>query len=341
MIPNSALETLREAARLAPSGDNTQPWCFELTPATNSLKMILVPERDSSPMNAANNMARIAFGAALENMVQTAKQNDWQLSHEFDSESITVRLPQNYPAGTIPRSIADRATNRKKYHGTELSQTQLDVLKKTMDPNDSEVAWITKPEERMALCKLIAQADSMILSSEPVRRAFLEKVRFDQPVLAEVEEGLSLGSLEVSAFERLGLRMMPYFPDMLLRNTVGPSMFYGAAHKLATSASGFCIITSNEASPNREYNAGRLFQRAWVALTAHQLAAQPMMSLLVLQNMLNNLNASEIPTIQQEKSFALLSSFRELVNSATPVAMLRFGPADLPSVRTGRLANKS
>ena len=342
VMADTAIDTLIDAARLAPSGDNTQPWRFESTPATKSFKMMLVPERDVSPMNAANNMARIAFGAALENVYQTAQLNGWKITHISDTDSITVCALEDYPAGAIPKSIKDRATNRKKYRGTELPESQLEALRQAMGSEASQVVWITKPEDRKALCELIAQADSIILSAKPVRNAFLEKVRFDQPVLAVVNEGLSLGSLEVSAFERAGLRMMPYIPDLIIRKTGGPAMFYGAAHKLAFSASGFCIVTNSEESPTREFNAGRLFQRAWVALASEQLSAQPMMSLLVLQNMIHHLEQNQIPTINRERSLNLLNSFEQFLKkhseaAASPVAMLRFGPAEAPSVRTARL----
>lgn len=342
-MPKSALETLREAARLAPSGDNTQPWRIELSPNEHTLHLHLAPERDQSPMNVGQNMARIALGAALENIYQTTAANGWLMEEELLDDSISVRLLDEYEAGTLPPSINERATNRKKFYGKELPQSLYDQLRRSMEPNASDVLWIEKLEDRKRLCDLIAEADSIILSAKPVRLAFLEKVRFDQPTFAVVKEGLSLGSLEVTAFERVALRMMRYIPDIVLRTAGGPSMFRKAAHKLATSASGFCIVTSSLESPSREYQSGRVFQRAWLSLTSQQLAAQPMMSLLVLQNIVKNLPQHEIPTINRTRSLELLEQFQKLLDgfSSVPgkaaVAMLRFGLADRPSVRTGRL----
>ena len=53
-------------------------------------------------------------------------------------------------------------------------------------------------------------AQTRSLPQPSMRAAFRENVRFDAPAMAQVEEGLPLGSLEISAPERFGLRIMPW-----------------------------------------------------------------------------------------------------------------------------------
>ena len=67
------LEALVAAASRAPSGDNTQPWRFVVDRARGLVTIAVDPRRDPSPMNAGQRMARIACGAALENLVQAAR----------------------------------------------------------------------------------------------------------------------------------------------------------------------------------------------------------------------------------------------------------------------------
>lgn len=345
-----ALDNLLEAARLAPSGDNTQPWRFLLSRSNRTLRLELVPARDASPMNAGQHMARIALGAALENMIQTAQINGWQYEQTSDNDSITFRLRENHPSGNECPSIRLRGTNRKKYRPTDLTVQQLNNLSTAMSPNESQAVWITAADDRKALSSLIGEADSLILSAEPVRRAFLEKVRFDKPVNAIVDEGLSLGSLEVSAFHRVGLRMMRWIPDAMLRTLGGPAMFRQAGLDLANSAAGFCVVTSKLSGAPRYYEIGQLFQRAWLALTTYDLASQPAMSLLVLRNMMDNLSPAAISTINLNVATRVLKEFEDLIShvagesalqaalpGAIPGALLRFGQADDPTVRTGRL----
>ena len=64
---------LLKAAAVAPSGDNTQPWRFEVE--TSRIRVIVDPARDPSPMNAGQRMARIAAGAAAENIIACQRHN--------------------------------------------------------------------------------------------------------------------------------------------------------------------------------------------------------------------------------------------------------------------------
>ena len=53
-----------DAARIAPSRDNLQPWRFLVEGETVSF--LVDHERDRSPANAGGRMARVAVGAAIE-----------------------------------------------------------------------------------------------------------------------------------------------------------------------------------------------------------------------------------------------------------------------------------
>src|SRR5262245_33348691 len=74
------LNMLLAAAVRAPSGDNTQPWRFFVVPSKGLLSILLDEDRDRSPMNAGQRMARIAVGAAVENVLRTASRIGWRVS---------------------------------------------------------------------------------------------------------------------------------------------------------------------------------------------------------------------------------------------------------------------
>ena len=118
-----------------------------------------------------------------------------------------------------------------------------------------------------------------------MRRAFLDKVRFDEPPRRRVEEGLSLGSLEVerlrSGWPSGSMRRMP---DRLLKLGGVSRVFAGKARQLVRSASGLCLVVAPDGDESTDLTVGRALQRAWLALAAEGLATQPMMSLLVLEN---------------------------------------------------------
>jgi hypothetical protein len=173
-----------------------------------------------------------------------------------------------------------------------------------------------------------------------MRHAFLHNIRFDAPADAEVEEGLSLASLELSGKDRMALRMLPWMPGWLLRLGGGLRTFAATAHRLVSSASGLCLVTAADRSPATDLVVGRSMQRAWLALTAEGLAVQPMMSLPVLDNALENGGPELLAGGAREKVAHLL----EVLSRLTPeiaggrlAYLMRFGYAPPPSGRTGRL----
>ncbi len=338
---HSALDTLLEAAILAPSGDNTQPWRFSVDRERWTITLDVDPARDPSPMNAGQRMARIAVGAALENMERAANDNGWDHQIEVIEGQITLRLLQFHDAGTLSAVLRDRTTNRKRYRSEVLSSSCVELLKQsTTSTLPVTVSWIVETNQLAILCDLIGRADALILSSQLVRNAFLAKVRFDLPTNSVADDGLSIGSLEVQKSQQLALRAMRVVPDFVLRLGGAARLFRKAASELAESASGFCLVTASGDNPSLDYQVGRLFQRSWLALTEHDLASQPMMSLVVLRNIFENGSEAVKRSINEpaaEQLLRELSDFTSGIAVGKSSALLRFGAAASPTVRTGRL----
>jgi hypothetical protein len=173
-----------------------------------------------------------------------------------------------------------------------------------------------------------------------MRRAFLGKVRFDEPPDASVAEGLSMASLELTAADRLALRLMPRLPDWLLKLGGVGRVFAEKARQLVASASGLCLVVAPDRTELTDLAVGRAMQRAWLALTRQGLAAQPMMSLCVLENVLEHGRPALVAALGRERVDALSARFRDAVpevGAGRPGFLLRFGYAPAPSGRTGRL----
>jgi hypothetical protein len=341
---SSALDTLLAAAVLAPSGDNTQPWTFVVDRKQSVVSIDVDPARDPSPMNAGQRMASIAIGAALENMVQTAEHNGWRylLSGSAVDGPISLALQNVVGDGAIAPRLAERVTNRRVYDGGEVAPEvvkQLDAATGTLD--GVSCRWITDRSALDRLAEMISRADALMLGTKPVRDAFLAKVRFDQPPGAVVDEGLALGSLEVSAMDQRFLKLMPYVPDALLRAMGGRRLFASVAKKLAASASGICLIGADDDSFASRVAVGRLWQRAWLALTDQGLAAQPMMSLCVLRNIQKHGTAELLEKIGRNQVEVLLQELERFCDQwqcSTADALMRFGFSAAPTTRAGRLA---
>jgi nitroreductase len=332
------------AAGQAPSGDNTQPWRFNVDPDAHSIALYVDESRDRSPMNAGQRMARIAVGAALENLLRVAQGSGWtaELEREPGSAAAVVHFSGGgEAAANTCEWIAARVTNRRTYDGRAVPGHQLDQLaRQTPALDEVTTHWIVGKDRIGALARVIGLADAAMFAEPSMRRAFLANVRFDEPPSAPVAQGLSLDSLELAASDRQALRIMARVPDWLFNVAGAKRVFAAKARQLVESASGLCLIAARDGAPQTDLAVGRVMQRAWLALTELGLAVQPMSSLLVLENALEHGGPALIAVLGSDRVRALCDEFRALapeVAGGRLAFLLRFGYAAAPSGRTGRL----
>src|SRR5262249_30063217 len=72
--PRGRLAGLAPAAIAATSGGNAEPWRFVLREEAGEIDVYVDEHVDTSPMNAGHRMSRIAAGAALENLLRSARR---------------------------------------------------------------------------------------------------------------------------------------------------------------------------------------------------------------------------------------------------------------------------
>lgn len=342
---NAALRTLLTAAQRAPSGDNTQPWRFAVDEAAGRIELILDPSRDPSPMNAGQRMARLAIGAALENMLHTADHHGWEVCCEMPERSralAEVRLVNTEPSpGDVAPFVAARLTNRRPYDARPLpSDVMARLLAATPELHGIRTHWLADRHRLVDLAALIGRADAVMFGNTDMRRAFLANVRFDRPAGEPVDLGLSLDSLELSASDRLALRCLRGLPNWTVRLGGSARLFAAHGQRLATSASGLCLLVAPDNRSRTDVLVGRALQRAWLALTAEGLAVQPMMSLLVLESVAEHAEHCERMRLNPEELAELRHQLRALapeIGTGRPAFLLRFGYAPPPRGRTGRL----
>jgi hypothetical protein len=142
----------------------------------------------------------------------------------------------------------------------------------------------------------------------------------------------------------MALRIMRRMPDRLLKLGGVSGIFAGKARQLARSASGFCLVVAPDGDDPTDLIVGRAFQGAWLSLADLGLAAQPMMSLLVLENIADRGDRGLREAVGPDKLKALRAEFRSLapeIDGRRPAWLMRFGHAQPPSGRTGRLPVES
>ena len=342
------LATLLTAAGRAPSGDNTQPWRFVVNADDGTIALEEDATRDPSPMNAGGRMSRIALGAALENLIRKARSHGWgvEMERAVYPALAMIRLTregrQDGPdrrrraVPTDQPSHFRRATSPRRDHSIGSSR-------KRPTSEGVRTHWIVGADRLAKLARLIGRADATMFGEASMRRAFLSKVRLDGTPGEEVTDGLSPSSLELSAFDRWALRAIGEPPIdgssySVSRASSPPRRGdWSIAHRVSVSS--WRGMTAKQT----DLLVGRAMQRAWLTLTAEGLAVQPMMSLLVLENVYEHGRTTLVESLGRGTLAALRDEFRALVPEIggwRPAFLMRFGFAPPPSGRTGRLPLK-
>lgn len=337
------LSRLVESAILAPSGDNTQPWSFELEPSARRIRGSVNPSRDPSPMNLEQCMARVALGAALENILVTARANqvacEWEIGEDGTFSLVADIAHDADDELAIPEVIRQRTVNRRVFDGQAATPSELQAIAALPVNSDRVgVEWVSETERLANLGKCLSTSDRILFGDRTFRRAFLDNVRFDAADEEAVEHGLSLASLELKGLDRLAFKLLPKLPDGLVDLAGVSKKFSDNARRAVKSSSGLCIGYASGFGPSVDVEIGQVMQRCWLGLTELGFAVQPMMSPAIFQNVME-FAPTVADQLGREDLQALLSEIRQEVGAAQERCgfVLRFGHAQAPSGRCGRM----
>ena len=326
------IERILDAARIAPSRDNLQPWRFVVEGETVSF--MVDHERDRSPANSGGRMARIAVGAAIECALLRAGRMGAIVRFQTPPRAgalatITFSSPKRFPEPD--KALIRRATNRHLYDARAVDDATFAWLREATPPHESaRTLWFGRERVR-TLGPILEEAEELFFADQENRSAALAAVRFDVRDREEVTRGMSLGCMELSASERVTFDTLRRMPQERLAS-MGIFKKTGArARRLIESASGVCVVTVSGTEPAADVAVGRSMQRAWLALTRRGLVAHPMSSIPALDAM----------PAGDERVAAVLASARAAfpsVDRGSRIALLlRFGWAPAPTVHVRRL----
>jgi nitroreductase len=335
------VEYILDAARIAPSQGNMQPWRFIVE--GDAVSFLVDHERDRSPANAGGRMARIGVGAALECALLRAGRMGVTVRFEAPRPGalITIRLSAAKRTPEPDKAVVRRATNRRLYDGRAVDDPTFAWLHEATPSVDGvRTLWFGRERVR-TLGPIVEQGEAAFFAETVTREATLRTVRFDVRDREEVTHGLSLGSLELSPAERLTFDLLRHTsPDRPVATGAFQKMG-SSMRRLVESASGVCVLTANGSDSSTDVSVGRCMQRAWLALTRRGLVAQPVTAIVELATILDLDEAAGVRLEDPQPAAGVVASFRSAfpsVERGSRIAFLmRFGRAPDPTSRVGRL----
>lgn len=348
--PETAVERILDLARWAPSGDNEQPWRFELI---NDHHFVVYGHdtRDWCVYDLDGRASQIAMGALLETISIAASGEGFEARFEYREDSpesspvIDVHLTKNDQGSPNPllAYIKARVTQRRPLKTVPLTASQKQRLEALLD-DGYEVIWIEGRKPRWQMAKLLWKSAWIRLTTPEgyeVHRNTIEwGVRFSEDRIPEPAVGADPLTMKIMRWA-LGSWNRIRFLNRFAAGTWLPRLQMDLL-------AGYCcgahfLIAANEplASMPDYWRGGRMVQRFWLEANRLGLQFQPEMTPLIFSRFVASGIEFTQMTAAQERAgavwAALKGGFLEGdIDANQLVFMGRLGHGSSPTSRSVR-----
>lgn len=276
MDKTAPFDYLLNAARWAPSADNSQPWHLH---------------RDDETLTASYDAARVegetfgpddpatllAMGAVLENVLQAAAATGMEVVSEPHAPHEYFRLRIS-PSSTSTLGSNDhplflRHTNRWPFRTDPLP----DALTKGLmahGEGTAHVMVLDSPSQLKRIANLVKNASAIRFQTRESNESLGRSLRFG-PGEVESGTGLDISTLSLPPGGKSLMRLISDWRRMESLNRWGAYKLFAAIEgKSITSASAIVAIFG-AAGRQGALDAGQLMERVWIHLNHQELGVQP------------------------------------------------------------------
>lgn len=342
------LADILEFARWAPSGDNTQPWRFEII-NDHSLIIHGFDTRDHCVYDLDGHSSQLALGALQETLSIAA--GAYGLRVEF---RLCRKSPETAPdffvelipdSGLQPDPLLDvikhRSVQRRLMQMTSLTEKQKQALEDVVGEFYT-LHWFEKSIERWHLARLIfnnAKLRLILPEAYVVHRDIIEwDACFSENKVPDRALGLDSMTLMLMRWVMASWQRVDFFNTFLAGHLIPriemdllPGLFCGAH---------FALVAQTAPQTIEDYvTAGRAIQRFWLTTTHLGLQLQPEMTPLIFSRYIReNRVFSRLPHATN-KAAALadrLSGFMQKTPLENVVFLGRIGKGTVPVSRSLR-----
>jgi nitroreductase len=270
-------QVLRDACR-APSGDNAQPWKFQIR--ENVIRIINVAEKDTSLFNWRQRTNHVALGACIENLKISAESRGYRADIKLFPDSTNrlivaeVTFTQDPAAhNELAPFIHKRASNRKKYWSKKIEQEKLDALAK-LGGAEGRVAFVSDEAGVKNLARIVSAGEKLALENRPIHDFLFSHVTWSREEDAK-KHGFFIDTFEFAPPQKAAFKLFSNWNILKLFLPLGISnMVAKDMEKVhATSAAFGAIIIPNN-SDEAFLRAGMLLERLWLTATSLGLSMQ-------------------------------------------------------------------
>jgi len=340
------IKSILEKGVRAPSGDNCQPWRFEVR--SNEIKLYNLPERDASLYSWGQRPSYIAHGAWLENVFIAAAHYGRAVDYELFPDStnpnlvakLSLREGKNYSADLF-EAIDKRATNRKPYKKEPLpEEIRQEILETGAEIGEGEVRLAEEPDKIKALGRIAAVNEEILFHNRRLHEFFFDHINWTKEEDEKRRLGFSVDTFEIPPPAKMMFKLARNWRTLQFMNKLGFAKLVAKQNsKTYGAAAAMGIITVPQNTPKDFLAAGRILERLWLKLTSRGLSLQPLTGIIFLNHRITAGEGSEISEKQKAivlNAYNLLKSVFNINNKIIAI-MFRAGDGGLPTARTHRL----
>lgn len=353
MDSRATLLQILDFARWAPSGDNTQPWRFEILGA-NHVVVHGFDTRDHCVYDLDGHPSQISIGAMIETAAIAASHHQLRLQARRRADS-----PQTRPifdlefiadpalaADPLLASIKTRSVQRRPLKTRPLTVQHKQAFETAVGP-DYSVAWLESTGDRLKVAKMLFHSAKIRLVTPEAYRVHKDIIEWQAQFSEDRVPDQALGTDPMTT--RLMRFVMQSWDRVEMFNrffagTWAPRIQLDFVPALACAAH-FLLLAKTPAHTIDDYvAAGRATQRFWLTATHLGLMLQPEVTPLVFTRYAREGVAFSVKPNAQQMAQQLDQRFVGVVGEhavAHAVFMGRVGIGPQPNARSLRRPLKS
>jgi hypothetical protein len=290
----------------APSGENCQPWKFEVT--ENRLLIYNLPEADMSLYNSRQKGSYVAHGALIENIEISAKEFGYTISVDTlpDKENINhvatiTFIKSEHMHDSLYACINTRCTNRKDYTGEKIPSEQKKILQESIADFAHTAFIIIDDESKMqSLGQALAVNERILFENKYLHDFFYEHIIWDKK--DEAKAGFYIETLEFLPHQLGAVKLFKNWTILSLFNKI-----LGVSKKISkengekyTRSGAFGAITVRGDTIKDYITMGRAVQRIWLTATKHNIAMHPCNGVIYFMEQIQDNGGKEFSVAHQK-----------------------------------------
>lgn len=348
MDSRATILQILDFARWAPSGDNTQPWRFEII-GPNHVAVHGFDTREHCVYDLDGHPSQIAIGALIETAAIAASHHQLRTQARRRSDSPDARpvfdlefiQDPSITRDPLLASVKTRSVQRRPLKTRPLTAQQKQALAAAVSP-DYAIMWLESGGERLKMAKMLFHSAKIRLVTPEAYRVHKDIIQwrsqFSDDRVPDGALGTDPMTTHLMRFVMQSWERVEFF-NRFLAGTWMPRIQLDFVPSVACAAH-FLLLAKTPAHSIDDYvEAGRATQRFWLTATQLGLMLQPEVTPLVFTRYTRKGTPFSIKPGAQQMAQQLDRRFVDMVGehaATNAVFMGRIGNGREPTARSLR-----